>query len=236
MATITSTTSGNWSAGATWVGGTKPADGDSVVIASGHSVLMDEDQSAFATGITGLIIQGGVTPGMLYFKDGTNGYLTMANGYQIEGTLSTNKGRILANSDGVWGNTGELSINNTAIIEQEGSCTANRIYCPNLDIRLYCATPTYKYVITYGTKYDFTASTAVDPDNDTIDLGTTPPTAGTLVTVATNTGTLPGGLKEFCLYYIRSVSGNTCKLALRNADADIVDITSVGSVTVSILT
>jgi hypothetical protein len=38
MATITSTTSGNFNAGATWVGGVAPVDGDSFVIAAGHTV------------------------------------------------------------------------------------------------------------------------------------------------------------------------------------------------------
>lgn len=50
MATRTSTKSGDWSAAGTWDTGV-PADGDDVVIASGHEVVFDVDQSAFTTGV-----------------------------------------------------------------------------------------------------------------------------------------------------------------------------------------
>jgi hypothetical protein len=50
MATRTSTKSGDWSSAGTWDSGV-PADGDDVVIASGHTVTFDVDQSAFSTGV-----------------------------------------------------------------------------------------------------------------------------------------------------------------------------------------
>lgn len=50
MATITSVGTGAWSASGTWDSGV-PADGDDVVIASGHTVTFDVDQSAFVTGV-----------------------------------------------------------------------------------------------------------------------------------------------------------------------------------------
>jgi len=66
MATITSNASGDWSVGATWVGSVAPADNDDVVIAAGHDIKFDVDQSGWANGIAGLTITGGATPGMLY--------------------------------------------------------------------------------------------------------------------------------------------------------------------------
>jgi hypothetical protein len=40
VATITSTTSGNWGTGSTWVGGVAPGDGDVAIIATGHTVTL----------------------------------------------------------------------------------------------------------------------------------------------------------------------------------------------------
>ena len=50
MATRTSVGSGNWSAPGTWDTGV-PIDGDDVVIASGHTVTFDVDQSDFTIGV-----------------------------------------------------------------------------------------------------------------------------------------------------------------------------------------
>ncbi len=43
MATITSVQSGNWSDGATWLGGVAPVPADDVVIAAGHTVMLTGD-------------------------------------------------------------------------------------------------------------------------------------------------------------------------------------------------
>jgi len=57
MATITSVGSGAWGTAGTWDAGV-PADGDTVIIASGHTVEFNVDQSAWTTGINGLTITG----------------------------------------------------------------------------------------------------------------------------------------------------------------------------------
>jgi hypothetical protein len=57
MATITSVGSGLWSAAATWDAGV-PVDDSVVIIAAGHVVEFDVDQSGFANGIDGLTITG----------------------------------------------------------------------------------------------------------------------------------------------------------------------------------
>lgn len=83
MATITSTQTGLWSATSTWVGGVVPADGDTVVIASGHTVTFDVDQSAWA-GLAALTITG-----TLKFTTAasTTTYLKMAGNITGAGTL-----------------------------------------------------------------------------------------------------------------------------------------------------
>lgn len=154
MATKYAVVSGAWSSTATWSdtdggagGAAVPADGDAVVISAGVSVLMDVNQSAFVTGIAGVTIRGAaVTPGMLYFKDGTNGYLKIKASTTIRGTNAAVYGRILANSDGVWENTGELSISNSATIYLLTSAFINAQYLTN---RFYCHQPTTKYVEVY---------------------------------------------------------------------------------------
>lgn len=231
MATITSNASGNWSAGGTWVGGVAPADNDAVVIAAGHAVLMDANLSAY-TGLQTVTINSAAsgTPGTLYWKDGTSGYLKIRTGYNLVGSNNTVKGRLLANSDGVWGNTGALAFADKAVILLEGT---SKIDATHLDIALYCTQPIRTFVETYKTTYTCTAqSTDVNLTTDVITFTSAPPVAGTEVRVRSS-GTLPGGLTEYDIYYTRSVSGNTCKLALQNSDATVVNLTSTGSGTLT---
>ena len=237
MATRTSVGSGLWSAAGTWDTGV-PVDGDTVVIAAGHNVQVDSavDQSAW-TGCLGMTVTGGATPGMVYWKDDAVngcGILKFRTGADVVGTLDTNNGRILANADGLWATATALDSAYAAVIMLEGTATLD---CTTLDVRMRCSEPTKAYVRTYGTKYDFDAATAVEPATDVIDLGVAPPSAGTPVQVVQGAGaTLPVGLFEDTIYYVRTVVGNTCKLALQNSDATIVDITADGSGTCSLIT
>ena len=61
MATRTSVGSGLWSSVGTWDTGV-PVDGDDVVIASGHVIEFDANQSAFVTGVK-VTITGTLTYG-----------------------------------------------------------------------------------------------------------------------------------------------------------------------------
>ena len=323
MATATSNNSGNWGDDI-WDGGSGaggiPADGDAVVIAEGHSVLMNADLSAW-TGLTTLTITGSAsgTPGMLYFKNGTDGYLKFRTGAGngLLGTNVANKGRLLANSDGTWrGNkgltvtgsasgdtltanshglpdttpisfacatdtdvlpaplqegvtyyvrdtatntfkvaatsggtaidlttdgTGTFGVNtclafaNKAIILFAGDATTNgsRLQGAYLDISLNCMNPINKYVEVYGTAYTCTdQSTDVNTTTGVITFTSAPPAAGTAVMIKSS-GTLPTGLTATDVYYTRTISGNTCQLALLNADAQIVIPSATGSGTLT---
>ena len=84
MATRTSVGSGLWSAAGTWDTGV-PANTDTVVIAAGHTVTFDVDQSAFAAGIGTLTIQSGAT--LIASTSAGNYYLKMAGHIQNSGTI-----------------------------------------------------------------------------------------------------------------------------------------------------
>ena len=243
MATFYSQGNGNWSTLTNWDtveggGGSNPAsvaamDDQTFVIQAGHNIEFDIDSSGFAAGIAGITINGGATPGMLYSKYSGAGtyYLKLKTGTTIAGTTDTNRGRLLANSNGTWGATGALPFDRKFTIDLGATGYIN---AENLDIALYDTEPGIKEIDAYGTKYTCTeASTDVAPATDLITFAeATPPAAGTAVMVG-SAGVLPGGLNTTSVYYVRSITDAgatfTCKLALQNDDVTIVDITSAGS-------
>lgn len=78
MASFTSSQSGLWSSASTWGDAGVPGDGDTVTIASGHTVTFDVDQSSFASGLAGLTING-----TLKFKEDSVTCLKMASNISI---------------------------------------------------------------------------------------------------------------------------------------------------------
>lgn len=86
MATITSAATGNWSDGSTWVGGSVPANGDAVVIASPHVVTFNVDQSGMAAGISTLTINAGAT--LQWSTEASkNYYMKLSSGVTCSGTF-----------------------------------------------------------------------------------------------------------------------------------------------------
>lgn len=214
-----------------------PQDSDTVVVAAGHTVTVDVDMAsahtgsaAHATGINGLTITShATTPGMLKFNSDADGTyrLQMKSATNIVGTNAATFGRLMMGG-GTWGSPAAPGVGRKQIIDFLGT-SAGKITGQYLAGQLKCDEPTNTYVEVYKTAYGpVSQSTAVTPDDDYIDWGTAPPAAGTAVRVQSS-GTLPTGLSADYLYYVRSVSGNKCKLALQNADAQIVDITATGT-------
>jgi hypothetical protein len=243
MATRYAVASGSWSSTTSvWsdtdggsAGNYVPADNDTFVICAGVNVLMNADQSGFANGMAGSnIIRGGATPGMLYFATGTSGHLKIAAGGNLQGTTDTNRGRLLANSNGTWGTTTPVAFADKAVIEfiTTAVCTAT-----NLDIALHATHPVNKYVTTYfdsaTTYFTFDGASAVDPATDTITLAVDPPADRTPVMFrALAGGVLPTGIVEGVCYWIygRSTVTDTFKLVgYDNQPSTLINITADGS-------
>jgi len=102
-----------------------------------------------------------------------------------------------------------------------------------LEIKLFCTQPTNTFVETYGAAYTCTdQSTDINTTTGIITFTGAPPSEGTPVMIKSS-GTLPTGWTNTDVYYVRTVSGNTCKLALQNADANIVIPSATGSGTLT---
>ena len=225
MATRNAVASGAWSAAGTW--DTPPADGDAVIITAGCGVLMDTDLSAW-TGTLTVTVQGhATTPGMLYFKAGTSGYLKIRTGYNLVGTSGAAKGRLLANSDGVWGHTGVLPYADKAVIDLGATSSIVATY---LDIALYCLNPTHLYLRTYGARKTVTASASTDTFTSA-----SHGLANATPVMVMSSGTLPAPLVADVAYYIVSTATNTFQLAAVSGGTAI-DLTSDGTGTIEVYT
>lgn len=239
MATKYVVASGNFDDTAVWSntdggagGAALPADNDTWVLCAGFTLTINVDLTAapysYTTGVNGITIRGGDTPATLAFKsdaDGTYKLVVKAATNIVGTTAGGNRGRIFM-AAGTWDSPSDVPYGRKQIIEFLGTA-AGYLNAQNLDIIARCTEPTIKYARTYGVLYTVTAN----PDTDRIDCGTTSPVQNVTV-MLTTTGTLPGGLEEDTTYWVRAVSGNTCKLSVRDSDAGIIDITSAGSGTI----
>ena len=85
----------------------------------------------------------------------------------------------------------------------------------------------------YGCWGPVAQATNVNTTTGVITWNGVPPAANTAVKVRSS-GTLPTGLSEDSIYYVRTISGNTCKLSLISGnDVGIVIPTAVGSGNIS---
>jgi hypothetical protein len=234
MANKYAVASGLWSATSTWsdsdggaAGAAVPADNDAVYICTNVAVQMDTDLSAY-TGLQNITIRGhATTPAMLYFKDGTSGYLKIRTGYNIVGSSGAAKGRLLANSDGVWGHTTNLAFTDKAVIDLGATSLINAQY---LDIALYCYQPTTKYVRTYGVRHTVTA----DANTNTLTKASHG-LANTTPVMIMSSGAIPAPLEADVVFYVVNTATNTFQLAIASGGTAI-DLTDAGSGTIEVYT
>ena len=228
MAVKTSKTGArSWATATDWVGDACPVDNvDSAVIAADCQMLMNQDQSAY-TGLLGVTISGhATTPGMLYWKDGTSGYLKIKTGYNLLGTSGTAKGRLLANSDGTWGNTGSLAFADKAVIDLGATSS---IVAQYLDIALYCYQPTTKYLRTFGVRHTVTGSAASDT------LTKLSHGLANTTRVMVMGSDIPSPLEADTVYYVVNTATDTFKLSYV-ATGTAINLTSDGSGTIEVYT
>lgn len=143
MATITTGGSGNWSSttnNAPWPSGTKPTTGDVVVIATGHTVTLDENTAALgAAGISGsgtavLDISGTRTINgcVSYSGTATSGFVTLGTGDDLTITYGGGAGTsAVSNSSSgycvVAGGSGVLTVSNTGGVAAQNTSSGRTI-------------------------------------------------------------------------------------------------------------
>lgn len=239
MATYYSQGSSNWSTLANWNtnrggGGSSPAsvaamDNNTFVIQASHNICFDIDSSGWANGFNTVTIEGGATPGMVYSKydaDGTY-YFKIKTGTTLGGTTSTNRGRLLANSDGVWANSTALPFGRKFIIDL---ITSAYINASNLDVKLICAEPTITEVGTYGTK---NTASSIDVSTDKINFSVAHGWASNTPLMVKSSGDLPSPLVSNKVYYLQS-SGTTWIKLSDYTSGSAIDLTTSGSGTIEV--
>ena len=112
MAVITSTATGDFNVGATWVGGVAPTDGDNAVIANGHTVSIDGDITVGNDSATPAIDISGVLERASSANDWTlecKGDVSVNSGGEFNVDMSSNAGNTqtvkmnCATTDGKYG-------------------------------------------------------------------------------------------------------------------------------------
>jgi hypothetical protein len=157
--------------------------------------------------------------GFLRFRTGTN--------YGILGTNAAAKGRLLANSDGTWGNTGTLTFENKLIVQLDGT---SRIMATYLDIALYDTEPTNKFVRVYRDKYTVSS---INTGTNVITMGASHGWSANEPVAVRSSGTLPTPLTADTIYYVGSPSGADLKLLYQSSGTE-VDLTGSGTGTIEI--
>lgn len=130
MAARTMNASGDFNDGTKWVGGVAPVNGDSFTINLGVDCTMNEDQSAFATGMLASTCNG-----TLRFSNSSGGYLKMAGNLTLGAAAS-----LLINGGVVTAFPAAL----TAVIQFTGAFGVVSTTTTVVDIRCQ-DTPTHKY-------------------------------------------------------------------------------------------
>jgi len=147
-ATITSTQSGNWNTGSTWVGGVAPGAADNAIIASGHTVTLTvatsvtnftiNSNGTLADGGFNLTVSGNLVLNGTWSGSGAGRLVMTGASATLDGTGTINNANrlditvgnktILSTANLTFtGTTARIDINNSITVTNNGSVTVRRI-------------------------------------------------------------------------------------------------------------